>query len=83
MKQIMLSKVMKPISFLGSSKCNCYIIIMYGFQFENIIMIFINIVLAHVINWDLWHFVDRNLQKLKEISSLYQKSPWSDSLNLL
>ena len=50
MKQIMLSKVMKPISFLSSSKCDCYIIIMYGFQFQNIIMIFINIVLAHVIN---------------------------------
>ena len=69
----MLSKVMKPISFLSSSKCNCYIIIMYGFQFQNIIMIFINVVLAHVINWYLWHFVDRNLQKLKEISSLIKK----------
>ena len=50
MKQIMLSKVMKPISFLSSSKRNCYIIIIYGFQFQNTIMIFINVVLAHVIN---------------------------------
>ena len=50
MKQIMLSKVTNPISFLSSSKCIFYIITMYGFQFQNIIMIFINVVLAHVIN---------------------------------
>ena len=50
MKQIMLSKVMKPISFLSSSKWNSYNIIMYGFQFQNIIMIFIHVVSFHVID---------------------------------
>ena len=51
MKQIMLSKVMKPISFLSSSKYNCYIIIMYIFQFQNIIMIFINVTLYQKSQW--------------------------------
>ena len=50
MKQIMLSKVMKTISFLSSSKWNSYIIFMYVFQFQNIIMIFIHVVLVYVIN---------------------------------
>ena len=46
MKQIMLSKVMKTISFLSSSKWNSYIL----YDFQNIIMIFIHLVLVYVIN---------------------------------
>ena len=45
----MLSKVMKTISFLSSSKWDSYIIIMYGFPFQNIIMIFIHLVFVYVI----------------------------------
>ena len=46
----MLSKVMKTILFLSSPKLNSYIVIMYGFPFQNMIIIFIHLVFGYVIN---------------------------------
>ena len=49
-KQIILSKARKTISFLSSSKRNSYFIIVYGFPFQNKLMIFIHLVFGYVIN---------------------------------
>ena len=46
----MLSKVMKTILFLSSPKLTSYIVIMYGFPFQNMIIIFIHLVFGYVIN---------------------------------